>query len=88
MIMSRQQSQERQNQMYPHRSQTQARQKTFRPPEVQNLTTWEYLQEVCDFEKNQCKVPFGGAPQPPSSVELALDHMHKLGDDYGDWLET
>ena len=62
--------------------------KAFRPPKVEDLSTWEYLQEVWDFEKKDCKVPFGGTPQPSSNVESALDHMHEMGDNYGEWLET
>ena len=62
--------------------------KAFRTPEVENLSTWEYLKEVWDFEKNECKIPWGGKPQPPATVEAALDHMHDMGDDYGQWLET
>ena len=38
--------------------------KAFRPPEVENLSTWEYLKEVWDFEKNECKIPWGGNPNP------------------------
>lgn len=31
-------------------------------PDVKDLSTWEYLQEVWDFEKNECKVPWEGSP--------------------------
>ena len=60
----------------------------FRPPDVENLSTWEYLQEVWDFEKSECKVPWGDTLPPPATVKSALDHMHDMGDHYGEWLET
>ena len=28
--------------------------RSLRPPDVKDLSTWEYLQEVWDFQKNEC----------------------------------
>ena len=60
----------------------------FRPPGLHDLSPWEYLQAVWDFDKKEGRIPWGGLPKPPPSISACYKHMRALGREYGNWLES
>lgn len=60
----------------------------FRPPKLLDLTPWECLPAVRDFDKKEGKILWGGLPKPPPSISACYEHMRTLGPEYGNWLES